>query len=201
MPRLKSMLVFAGWFVLIYGLLITPWPGAKTIYAGYFRCLGKLVFTAPGSQRLLEFQPLDNHSHQWPQNFDTAIILANRDLLDQDGHDQRFMLTVDAWQMGWAPTACLVAFTLATPIPWRRRKRALFWGLLWVHAFILLTLGIFIWNESVRLKLVALTPFWMEVANRLEVLALNPVGPSFFAAALIWMLVTFRRRDLTVKPA
>jgi len=73
--------------------------------------------------------------------------------------------------------------------------------LLWVHAFILLTLGIFIWNESVRLKLVALTPFWMEVANRLEVLALNPVGPSFFAAALIWMLVTFRRRDLTVKPA
>ena len=200
MPRLKSMLVFAGWFVLIYGLLITPWPGAKKIYGAYFSCLGQLVFTAPGSQRLLEFQLLDNHSHQWPQNFDTAIILANRDLLDQNGHEQRFMLTVDAWQMGWVPTACLVAFTLATPIPWRRRNSSLFWGLWWVHGFILLTLGIFIWNESTRLALVTLTPFWKEIANRLEEQALNPVGPSFFAAALIWLLVTFWRHDLTVIP-
>jgi hypothetical protein len=200
MPRLKTALIFAGWFVLIYGLLITPWPGAKTIYAGYFRCVARLVLTTPGSQGLLAFQPLDNPHHQWPPNFDTAIILTNRDLLDQDGREQRFMLAVDAWQMGWAPTACLVSFTLATPIPWRRRKWALFWGLLWVHAFILLTLGIFIWNESVRLNLVALTPFWKEIANRLEEQALNPVGPSFFAAALIWLLITFRRQDLTVKP-
>ena len=150
---------------------------------------------------LLEFQPLDNPHHQWPPNFDTAIILANRDLLDQDGQEQRFMLTVDAWQMGWAPTACLMAFALATPISWRRRMWALFWGFLWVHGFILLTLGIFIWNESTRVALVTLTPFWKEIANRLEEQALNPVGPSFFAAALIWLLITFRRQDLAVKPA
>jgi hypothetical protein len=49
--------------------------------------------------------------------------------------------------------------------------------------------------------LVTLTPFWKEIANRLEEQALNPVGPSFFAAALIWMLITFRRQDLAVKPA
>ena len=201
MPRLKTALIFAGWFVLIYGLLITPWPGAKTIYAGYFRYVARLVLTTPGSQRLLAFQPLDNPNHQWPPNFDTAIILANRDLLDQDGQEQRFMLTVDAWQMGWAPTACLMAFALATPISWRRRMWALFWGFLWVHGFILLTLGIFIWNESTRVALVTLTPFWKEIANRLEEQALNPVGPSFFAAALIWMLITFRRQDLAVKPA
>jgi hypothetical protein len=94
-----------------------------------------------------------------------------------------------------------MAFALATPISWRRRMWALLWGFLWVHGFILLTLGIFIWNESTRVALVTLTPFWKEIANRLEEQALNPVGPSFFAAALIWLLITFRRQDLAVKPA
>lgn len=100
------------------------------------------------------------------------------------------MLTMDAWQMGWTPTVFLVALTLATPILWRRQMWALFWGLLWIHGFILLTLGIFIWNESTRLALVTLTPFCKDITNRLEELALAPVGPSFFAAALIWISVS-----------
>jgi hypothetical protein len=33
----------------------------------------------------------------------------------------------------------------------------------------------------------------------MEELALAPVGPSFFAAALIWILVTLRRQDLAGK--
>ena len=200
MPKLKAILVFAGWFLLIYGLLIAPWPGAKPVYAGYFRELGRLVLADDGGRRLLDFQPLDDPDHKWPPNFDTAIILANRDLLDDQGKARAFMLAVDAWQMGWTPTAFLVALTLATPIPWRRRWWALFWGWLWVQGFVVLTLGIFIWNESTRLALVTLTPFWKDLANRLEEVALAPVGPSFFAAVLIWILVTFRRQDLADKP-
>jgi len=125
--------------------------------------------------------------------------MANRDLLDHESRGRTFTLAVDAWQMGWVPTAFFLSLTLATPIPWRRRLWAVFWGLLWIHVFILLTLGIFIWNESTRLSLVTLTPFWKEMADRLEELALAPVGPSFFAAALIWILVTFRRQDLAGK--
>jgi len=196
MPKLKAMLVFAGWFGLLYALLIAPWPGAKPLYAGYFRGLGQLVLESNSGRRFLRFEPLKDPGHKWPPNFDTAIILANRDLLDANGKGPKFMLTADAWQMGWAPTAFLVALTLATPIPWRRKRWALFWGWFWVQGFIVLTLGIFIWNESTRLGLVTLTPFWKELADRLEDLALAPAGPSFFAAALIWMLVAFRRQDL-----
>ena len=90
-----------------------------------------MVLADDGGQRMLDFQPLDDPEHQWPPNFDTAIILANRNMLNPDGKGHRFMLTVDAWQMGWAPTAFLVALTLATPIPWRRRWWALFWGWYW----------------------------------------------------------------------
>lgn len=200
MPKLKAMLVFAGWFGLFYGLLIAPWPGAKPLYAGYFRGLGQLVFENNGSRRLLHFEPLDDPGHQWPPNYDTAIILANRDLLDTQGNGQKFMLAVDAWQMGWAPTAFLVSLTLATPILWRRKRWALFWGWFWVQGFIVLTVSIFIWNESTRLALVTLTPFWKAITHQVEELALSPVGPSFFAAALIWMLVTLRRQDFAGKP-
>jgi hypothetical protein len=200
MPKLKATLVFAAWFGLIYGLLIAPWPEAKPLYAHYFRGLGQRVLESNSGRRLLRFEPLDDPGHKWPPNFDTGIILANRDLLDAGGNGQKFMLAVDAWQMGWAPTAFLVALTMATPIPWRRKRWALFWGWFWVQGFIVLTLGIFIWNESTRLYLVTLTPFWKGIANQVEELALSPVGPSFFASALIWMLVAFRRQDLAGKP-
>jgi len=196
MLKLKPILVFAGWWLLIYGLLIAPWPGAKQLYAGYFRGLGRLVLADDGGRRMLDFQPLDDSDHRWPPNFDTAIILGNRDLLDAGGNGQKFMLTVDAWQMGWTPTAFLVALTLASPVSWRRRYWALLWGLLLVHCFVLMTLDIFIWNESTRVSLVTLTPFWKGIANWLEAVALAPIGPSFFAAALIWMLLTFRGQDL-----
>ena len=196
MLKLKPILVFAGWWLLIYGLLIAPWPGAKQLYAGYFRGLGRLVLADDGGRRMLDFQPLDDSDHRWPPNFDTAIILGNRDLLDTGGNGQKFMLTVDAWQMGWTPTAFLVALTLASPVSWRRRYWALLWGLLLVHCFVLMTLDIFIWNESTRVSLVTLTPFWKGIANWLEAVALAPIGPSFFAAALIWMLLTFRGQDL-----
>jgi len=196
MPDPKRTLVFAFGFLVIYGLLITPWPGLKPFYARYFQALGRAVFGDNGSRRTLEFQPLDNHGHVWPPNFDTAIIMGNRDWRDATGQSHRYLLTVDAWQMGWTPTAFLTALTLATPLPWRRRLGALFRGSWLIHGFILLTLGIFLWNESTRLGLVMLSPFWKGVANQLEQLALNPVGPSFFVATLIWVLVTFRRRDL-----
>jgi hypothetical protein len=198
MLKLKPILVFACGCLLIYGLLIVPWPGAKPLYASYFRSLGWLVFAGHGDQRMLEFQPLNDPEHHWPPNFDTAIIMGNRDMQSMGG-GQRFMLTVDAWQMGWTPTAFLAALTLASPVSWRRRSWALLWGLLLVHGFVLLTLGIFIGNESTRLYWVTLAPLGKEIANWLERVALAPIGPSFFAAALIWMLVTFRWQDLTGK--
>jgi hypothetical protein len=200
MPNFKRILVFALRVLVVYALLIAPWPGLKPLYARYFQGLGRMVFVDEGGRRSLEFQPLGDPEHAWPPNFDTGIIMANRNRLDAQGQGPRFLLTADAWQMGWAPTAFFMSLVLATPIPWRRRLRALGWGLVWVHGFILLTVGIFLWNESTRVALVTLTPFWKAVANRLEELALDPVGPGFFAAALIWMVVTFRRRDLADKP-
>jgi len=141
MPKFKPILSFVLWLALFYGLLITPWPGMKRTYAGYFQSLGNILFARHDGPRRTRFQPLDNRDHAWPDNFDTAILIGNR-----------------------------------------------------------YAVGISIWNESTRISLVTLTPFWKAIANQVEDLALDPVGPSFFAAALIWILVSFRRQDFTCLP-
>jgi hypothetical protein len=196
MRKYKPMLVFACWFVVTYGLLIAPWPSARPLYATYFKCFGRAIFKRDNGKRLLDFQPLDKSDHRWPSNFDTAIVMGNKDLLDANGKPRRIMLAVDAWQMGWIPTAFFLALTLATPIPWRRRWCALAWGWLWIQGWVALKLGIFIWYASPRVGLVVLSPFWADLAARLKGLVMAPVGPGFFVAAFFWLLVTFRRQDL-----
>ncbi len=196
MGKIKPILFFAARWFLIYGLLILPWPGMKPLYAAYFQKLGQIVWAKNIRCLTLDFQQLHDPAHRWPANFDTAIIMSRSELTEDDGNDQRYLLTVDAWQMGWVPTAFFIALTLATPASWSRRRKALSWGILWMQVFVLMTLEIFIWNESTRLYPSSLALFGKSLANRLEELALSPVGPSFLAATLTWITVTFRWQEL-----
>ena len=44
--------------------------------------------------------------------------------------------TLSSRYIGYAPTTFLLALILATPLTWRRRLIALFWGLVLTHAWI-----------------------------------------------------------------
>ena len=52
-------------FVLIYGLLIFPWPGWNELYGEYFRGLGQVVFSRDDGNRLVlfEHQELKHPNH------------------------------------------------------------------------------------------------------------------------------------------
>ncbi|MEJ0001104.1 MAG: hypothetical protein WDO13_19275 [Verrucomicrobiota bacterium] len=65
-------------FVLIFGLLIAPWPGWNAAYAGYFRTVGQWAFSG-GGKRLVVFVP------NTVGTLDTRLKLGNRDLLDPSG--------------------------------------------------------------------------------------------------------------------
>jgi hypothetical protein len=188
----RTIAVFLCSFVLVYGLLILPWPGWNRVYSRYLQALGRMVFVGNGDRRILRF----SSGTDLPGSLDTRITLANRDRLDPAGRGSVRILGLDARGIGWVPTALLVALILATPIPWRRRGWALFRGLLGVHVFILFSLGIYIWNESTELSLVALAPFWKTVADGLEETLITQLGASFVVPALIWILVAFGRQDL-----
>lgn len=193
MPPLKPILLFCCRFLLIYGVLTACWLEIKEGYRYFFRTLGQTAFGENGTKRIVRFQP---NSGRRGGNIDTLIDIANRELLDGNGRGHTIELSLDSRQVGWAPTTFLIALIIATPLGWRRRARALFWGLLCIHAFILFSLGLFIWNESTRLALVHLGPLLKGMVDGLEYIILTPAGPNFVVSALIWILVTFQSNDL-----
>ena len=188
MFRLNPIRLFVCRFVLVYALLAIPWPGLNTAYGHYFRALGRMVF-GDNDRRELSFEaPGENERHL----HDTRIVIVNRALMHADGSGPVRNLDMNASGFSRA-TALLLALIFATPIPWRRRVWAMVWGLLWIHAFILLFLGFCIWNESAEIGLVTLSPFWKSFANGLKEAVIAQL--SLAISVLIWILVTFRRGD------
>ena len=100
---------------------------------------------------------------------------------------------------GYLPTAEVIALILALPIPWSRRWKALFWGLVLVNGFVVLRLEITLlyWFSGDRpFALYSPGPFWSEVlVGAREVVVVSPML-TFAVPVFIWILVTFRRGDL-----
>jgi len=119
------------------------------------------------------------------------IVIVNRALLNPDGSGPVRNLDLG---FGFLPTALLLALILATPISLRRRGWALFLGFLCMHFLILLSLNFIIWNESMEISLVNLSPFWKHISNGFR----DALVTQFSAAipVLVWIFVTLRREDL-----
>jgi len=190
----KQIISAVGGFIVIFGLLMVPWPGWNGIYGGYFRALGQAAFSCPDEQRVVLFEP-----HPMQHGFsslDTQMTLGNRSSTDSSGRGRADIVDLDTRSLGWMPTALTMALILATPVPWRQRGWALLWGLLLIHAFILFSLQVWIWDKSPALSLLNLSPFWQTMMDDLEYTLVTQIGASFSVPILIWILVTIRRENL-----
>jgi hypothetical protein len=180
-------------FGVIFGLLIFPWSGWNQLYSSYFRALGTAAFSRDNDQRIVYFEP---HAVQHGfSSLDTLVTLGNRALADSNGNARVKEIDLDTRSLGWMPTALTMALILATPVPWRQRAWALAWGMLLIHAFILFSLQVWIWDESTDLSLADISPFLQTVMDNLEYTLITQLGASFSVPLLIWILVTFRRKD------
>jgi hypothetical protein len=197
MPVRSLIIRFLLRFVLIYGLLLLPWPGWNKLYGHAFRAIGNAVFAGDGGKRVLYFE-----AHEQRQGFstvDTRITIGNRDLVDSTGKGLAALLALDTRSIGWVPTALTVALIAATPTPWRRRVWSLLCGFLLINAFILFSVAVYIWNESTTVSLVILSPFWKQIGDGLEYTLITQMGISFTIPVLIWIAVIFRRENLSQK--
>ena len=197
--ELKPVLRFLGWFVIIYALLIIPWPRSRDYYGSYLRSIATFILVENNGQRILRFEevPAAKRNH----TLDTRITVANREQLDANGSGRAVMLDFDSHGIGWVPTAMLIALIAATPISWSRRTWSLIWGLLALHALILLSIQVYIWNQSDTtsgLNLIQLSPFWKTIISGLEETLVTQLGASFVLPVLIWIFVTFRAEDLRI---
>ena len=129
-------------------------------------------------------------------SLDTQMTLGNRALVDSSGKGRGEIIGMDTISLGWMPTALTMALILTTPLPWRQRGWALLWGLLLIHAFILFSLQVWIWDESSSISLIKFSPFWQWVMDELQYTLITQMGASFSVPILIWILVAIRREDL-----
>ena len=190
----RPILVGLARFAVIFGLLILPWPGWNGIYGSYFRALGGAAFSRPDDRRMVWFEP--HPVRHGFSSLDSQMTLGNRDLIDKSGHGLAEIMGLDTRSIGWMPTALTIALILATPVPWRQRGWALLWGLLLIHAFILFSLQVWIWDESSAVSLLAVPPVGQTILDALQYTLLTNIGAGFSVPLLIWILVTFRREDL-----
>jgi hypothetical protein len=193
MPLSKLILGFLIRFIVIYGLLIYPWPGWRELYGEGFRDVGNAIYDREGEKRIVHFE-----AHEETKGFaaiDTRIVLGNRDLVNEDGTHPTSLLGFDSRSICWLPTALTMTFILATPIPWRRRAWALLWGMVLIHLFLWFSVACYIWNESTGVSLITLSPFWKQISSGLEYILILQMGASFSVPLVIWILVTFREED------
>jgi hypothetical protein len=183
---------FALRFIVIFGLLIAPWPGLNQAYSRYFQSFGQWSFDATGdSGRKVIFAPA---SGEVPE-LDTRVTLENTALASSSGQVEGRRTGLNTRSIGWVPTALTIALVLATPIPWGRRLGALAAGLVLIHLFIYVSLLSWVWNESTELSLLSLSNFWKQALDELNYELMNQLGISFSVPVVIWVIVAFRRTD------
>ena len=180
--------------VILYGLLIAPWPGVATWYAIGFRNVGNAVFGRFGDRGLVRFRPIgpDERLRRGTQDWDTEFMLEIR------GQPGATGVWYNSWQAGYIPTALLASLVLCTPVPWKRRWWAFGWGMLLVNCFVLIRVGaLILWKFRATdyPGLYAVSPGMEETLARLSnLVSLSPVT-SCVVPVLLWMLLTPRRAD------
>lgn len=177
-------------FVVLYTLLVLPWPGWEGIYGSFFRGLARPVFGSVRGERELTFERLGEPPHPGY----TRIEIVNRRLMHADGSGPVRNLDLDPLGFGWKPTALVLALVAATPIAWRRRWRALLWGFACIQVIVLCFLAFRIWYESAEVALVTFTPFWKNAADGFNDLVIWQYTLVF--PVVVWIFVTFRGEDL-----
>jgi hypothetical protein len=182
----------AGFFVklvLLYGVLIAPWPYVHTAYLACYRAAGNFLFHSIGPAGGVRFESQSPPDNKWA----TKLTFKNR----RTGAEG----VLENWNTRheYLTMALVTALIVATPIPWARRWRSLLFGL--VIAGAILAAGI--WLSLVDyfcnpgpLAQFALTPSWTWVLKlAVKILASSPEVP-FAVPVFIWLLVTLRRGDV-----
>lgn len=196
-----------GRFIIVsvaaYAVLMAPWPGLQRGYAYLFRSGGDIVFARfwfwpDGGVRFLNLKSLKSGDLapgapkiEAVGTFDTLMELRSR------GASGVGYLRTSSRYVGYGPTVIVIALVLATPIRWSRRGWALLWGMVWIHAFILLRLTLTLmaggFAADKKYALFHPSPFWTGVLTRAESLLSDNPTVSFVVPTFIWFLVALRR--------
>ena len=148
---------------------------------------------------MVKFKPYEKEGEV---EFRTVLWLVNKQDYENSkstGAQVQIAYVNSSWYTDYLLVALFIALLAATPIGWKRRFWSFVVGLIFIHAYILFTLYVLLFyqfNFYQELAVLQLSGFWQGIVNFLHpILLLNP-GTGIFVALLIWLLVSFNRKDL-----
>lgn len=175
--------------IVVYALLMIAWPGAARSYGWIFRTVGEAAFGSFGRDGQVRLEA----GGSFGATHDTDLVVMNR----RTGG--AFTLGVSSRYFGYVPTAFLTALIAATPLPWRRRGRAMIYGLLLIHAWVAVNLMLMIvygFSFSAPPLLYDLPDIvGRTLAGIVQVVLVGPIN-WLVVPLFVWLLVTFRRGDV-----
>ena len=179
--RFALLAVYAVAFILI-------WPWVGDWYGRAFRAGSMEMCRAISTSWAVEVMPLKPPT----AHSDSELRLTNR----ISGRSAKGPLS--SRYIGYAPTTFLVALILATPISWRRRLTALFWGLVLTHVWIAFSMLLLVVHGYSGGNVIAIYDVSRTTRTVLafmrEALVKAPVI-KYTVPAVVWILVSFRRSD------
>jgi len=187
----KGIIRFFCLFLLVFGLLMAPWPRLGRAYTKFYSACAAFLFGSIGPTGIVTFEPLSD------SEYEMNVTLYNRARLAPDGDIARIRTRHSSRQAGYLYVAFLAALILATPIPPRRKAWALFLGIILIHALIALQLAIRILHafHNRPLSMFVMSTFSKRVLSIAhQAFAVN-VTFGFVVCVFIWIFVSFRRRD------
>ena len=188
----RQVIRFVCLFLLVYGVLMAPWPGVKVAYLELYKVGAALLFKSFESIGVVRLdEPTD-------AKYDMRIVFYDRDRIGPDGKMVHVaFMHHSSRRTGYIFIAFLTALIVASPIGWRRRGWALSWGMILVHAFIIFILAAWILrgfnNEAV--SLLVLSPFWRRVLLLTVFMFVHNLTFGLIGCVFIWLLASFRRED------
>ncbi len=185
---MKTVSFFALRVFALYVLLLLPWPGWSAAYNVWFRTIGTAAALGGGWIVRIEPIPADEKSP-----LSTRFIVGNPRMTDPQGNIPGMVLDLDAWGVGWVPTALVLSLIGATKLTARRRIAALGLGALLINLYAILCIRIFLWNGTA--DLMGTNGISQSVAGALNYTFVTQMGAGLTVAVLIWLAVTFRAGD------
>jgi hypothetical protein len=186
----QRLALFFVRLVVLYALLIAPWPGLRAGYAGLFRAGTAVLFGSFGSDGQVQVEPLPDGEG----GNDVRLLCGNRRV---PGVYAR--ASCNSVLAGYFPTAFVVALVLATPLPWSRRWKALLWGLLLINAFVAGRVAVIlvqVFDGDHDVALYQMSDFWRSVVDEVAANLVLAPASHFVLPLLVWIVVSLRGSDV-----
>lgn len=186
MPEPRVIAVFFLKLMLLYGILVVPWPGARSAYRAIFICGANVFAQSLVSGTSVNFKPAPDVSNKK----DTHAVITIRSNL------RRVTIRLSSQNPAYLMMAFFTSLALATPQPRKRLFGSLALGLLLVYVTVLFWLSILIAYEKLRIDFESPTHVPSTTWDLIVVVARGCVADEvvmmLLVPVMIWILVCFR---------